>query len=56
MHSSYVEPKGSHFLFYGVIRKKVNCFICSGWLPVWCVYVLLSDRERLWNCVLRLWG
>ena len=24
MRPSYVEPKGCHFLFYRVIRKKVN--------------------------------
>ena len=35
MHPSYVEPKGCHFLFYRVIRKKVNCFVCSGWFPVY---------------------
>jgi len=35
MHSSYVEPKGCHFLFYGMIRKKVNCFVSSGWFPVY---------------------
>jgi len=34
MHPSYVEPNGCHFLFYGVIRKKVNCCVCSGWFPV----------------------
>ena len=34
MHPSYVEPKGCHFLFYGVIRKKVNCCVHSGWFPV----------------------
>jgi len=35
MHSSYVESKGCNFLFYGVIRKKVNCCVCSGWFPVY---------------------
>ena len=35
MHSSYVESKGCHFLFYGVIRKKVNCCFCSGLFPVY---------------------
>jgi len=60
MHSNYMESKCCHFLFYGVNRKKVNCCVCNGWFPVcllqvWCVCVLLSDRERLWNCVL-MWG
>ena len=35
MHSSYVESKGCHFMLYGVIRKKVNCCVCSGWFPVY---------------------
>ena len=35
MHSSYVESKGCTFLFYGVIRKKVNCCVCSGCFPVY---------------------
>jgi len=35
MHSSYVDSKGCIFLFYGVIRKKVNCCVCSGWFPVY---------------------
>jgi len=34
MHSSYVESKGCHF-FYGVIRNKVNCCVCSVWFPVY---------------------
>jgi len=38
MHSSFVESKGWHFLFYGVIRKKVNCCVCSGCFPVY-VYI-----------------
>jgi hypothetical protein len=41
MHPSYVEPKGCHFLFYGVIRKSVNCCVCSGWFPVY-VYFKFS--------------
>ena len=39
MHPSYVEHKGCHFLFYGVIRKKVNCCVCSSLFPVY-VYEL----------------
>ena len=35
MHSSYVESKGCRFLFYRVIRKKVNCCVCSGSFPVY---------------------
>ena len=35
MHSSYVEFKGCHFLFYWVIRKKVNSCVCSGCFPVY---------------------
>ena len=35
MRSSYVESKGCHSLFYRVIRKKVNCCVCSGWFPVY---------------------
>jgi len=34
MHSSYVESK-ENILFYGVIRKKVNCCVCSGWFSVY---------------------
>ena len=34
MHTIYVEPKGCYFLFYGVIRKKVNRCVHSGWFPV----------------------
>ena len=41
MHSSYVEPKGCHFLIYGVIREKVNCCVCSGWFLVY-VYFKFS--------------
>jgi len=41
MHPNYVEPKGCHFLFYGMIRKKVNCCVCSGWFPVY-VYFKFS--------------
>jgi len=51
--------KAAIFLFYGVTRKKVNCCVCGGFffpvLQVWCVCVLLSARERLWNCVLLMW-
>ena len=35
MHSGYVESKCCQFLFYGVIRKKVNCCVYSGWFPVY---------------------
>jgi len=35
MHSSYVKSEGSHCLFYGVFRKKINCRVCSGWFPVY---------------------
>ena len=38
MHSSYVEFKDCLFLFYWVIRKKVNCCVCSGWFPVYVHY------------------
>jgi len=40
MHSSYVESKGCHFLFYGVIRKKVNCCVCSGWFLLYVYFKL----------------
>ena len=35
MQSSYVKTKGCHFLLYGVIRKKLNYCVCSGWIPVY---------------------
>ena len=41
MYSSYVESKGYHFLFYGTIRKNVNCCVCSSWFPVY-VYFKFS--------------
>ena len=41
MYPSDVEPKGCHFLLYGVIRKEVNCCVCSGWFPVY-VYFKFS--------------
>ena len=47
MHSSYVESKGCHFLFYGVIRKKVICCVCSGWLPV---YVYFNSGVSVCYC------
>jgi len=46
MHSSYVESKGCHFLFYGVIRKE-SCYVCSGWFPV---YVYLKFGVPAWYC------
>ena len=35
MHSRYVELKGCHFMLNGLIRKKVNCCVCSGLFPVY---------------------
>jgi hypothetical protein len=35
MHSSHVESKDCHFLFYGVIRKKGNCCVGSDWFRLY---------------------
>ena len=38
MHSSYVRSKCCHFLFYWMIREKVDSCVCGGWFSVY-VYV-----------------
>jgi len=50
MHYSYVEPKGCHFLFYGVIRKKVNCCVCSGWFLL---YVYFKFGVSVFYCQIK---
>ena len=37
--------KAAFSLFYGVIRKEVNCCVCSGWFPVY-VYFKFSVSSR----------
>ena len=36
-----MEPKACRFLFYGVIRKKDNCCVYSGWLPVYVYFMFI---------------
>ena len=56
MYSSYVESKGFHFLFFGVIRKTVNCCVCSGWFPVYVYFkfgvlrVIVRSRNSMELC------
>jgi len=51
-----VESKGCHFLFYGVIRKKVNCCVFSVWFPVLstsslvCLRVIVRSRKAMELC------
>jgi len=47
MHSSYMEPKGCHFLFHGMIRKKL--IVVS--LMVGFVYVSVSSFVCLHSIV-----
>jgi len=62
MHSNYVESKGCHFLFYGVIRKKVNCCVCNGWFPVYsictsslvCLHVIVRSKKATELCFMLL--
>ena len=61
MHSGYVESRGCHFIFYGVIRKKVNCCVCSGWFPVYvycrfCVSACYCRMEKGYGNVFFLCG
>jgi len=61
MHSSYVESKGCHFMLCGVIRRKVNCCVCSGWFPLYvffkfCVSACYCQIEKGYGIVFYVCG
>ena len=59
MHSSYVESKCCHFLFYGVIRKKVVSvvigFLYMSTSGLMCLRVIVRPRKAMDLCS-SVWG
>jgi len=56
MHSSYVESKGCHFSFHGVIRKKlivvsaVVGFLYMSTSSLVCLHVIVRSRKAMELC------